>query len=179
MTMKKDIERQMFYESYNTRVANIADTIGGSEEEIAKKIKALDFKDYVDLMRALRDVDGDAMRSILDMGDVEEAYNMGGTISPSQQKGQAQADAGEVASAGGMNKQQKAQALQRLGKKNLGGATGQMAANAIDRAEKGAPLSPIERKAMAAQAGNINTLATDPRTAQQFRNLLNKINSKK
>ena len=66
--------------------------------------------------------------------------------------------------------------MQRLGRNNLGGATGQQAADAVDKAGQGKALSPIQRKAMAAQASSVEKLASDPRTAAQFRNLLNKIN---
>ena len=177
MTLRKDIERAMFTETYNTRVANIADTIGATEEDVAKRIKTLDFKDYVELMRALRDVNGDVMRSILGLG---EAYNMGGTLTPSQSKAQKagipMADPEEEINDNPMvNKQKKTQAMQRLGNKNLGGATAQQSAAAIDKAQQNKTLSPIERKAMAVQAANLDALATDPKTATQFRNLLNKL----
>jgi tripartite-type tricarboxylate transporter receptor subunit TctC len=66
--------------------------------------------------------------------------------------------------------------MQRLGKQNLGGATGQQAADAVDKASQGKTLTPVQRKAMAAQATSVDKLASDPRTATQFRNLLNKIN---
>ena len=65
--------------------------------------------------------------------------------------------------------------MQRLGRDNLGGATAQMAANAIDKAEQGQVLTPIQRQAMASQAANLDNLAMNPDTRMQFRNLLNKL----
>ena len=65
--------------------------------------------------------------------------------------------------------------MQRLGRDNLGGATAQMDANAIDKAEQGQVLTPIQRQAMACQAANLDNLAMNPDTRMQFRNLLNKL----
>ena len=65
--------------------------------------------------------------------------------------------------------------MQRLGRDNLGGATAQMAANAIDKAEQGMVLTPIQRQALAHQASNLDNLAMNPDTRIQFRNLLNKL----
>jgi len=67
------------------------------------------------------------------------------------------------------------QAMQRLGRDNLGGATAAQAADAMDKAEQGKPLTPIQRKAMAYQAQNLDSLAGSPDTRIQFRNLLNKL----
>jgi hypothetical protein len=50
-----------------------------------------------------------------------------------------------------------------------------MAANAIDKAEQGLVLTPIQRQAMASQAANLDNLAMNPDTRMQFRNLLNKL----
>jgi len=72
-------------------------------------------------------------------------------------------------------KTQRTQAMQRLGRDNLGGATAQMAANAIDKAEQGQVLTPIQRQALAHQAANLDNLAMNPDTRIQFRNLLNKL----
>jgi len=72
-------------------------------------------------------------------------------------------------------KSQRTQAMQRLGRDNLGGATAQMAANAIDKAEQGKVLTPIQRQALAHQAANLDNLAMNKDTRIQFRNLLNKL----
>ena len=72
-------------------------------------------------------------------------------------------------------KTQRTQAMQRLGRDNLGGATAQQTALAMDKAEQGAVLTPIQRQAMAHQAANLDNLAMNPDTRIQFRNLLNKL----
>ena len=65
--------------------------------------------------------------------------------------------------------------MQRLGRDNLGGATAAQTADAMDKAEQGKPLTPIQRKAMAYQAANLDSLAGSEMTRIQFRNLLNKL----
>lgn len=105
----------------------------------------------------------------------KEEYSGGGTVgtmSPGEQRAaQAQQASNPLA-----DRNKKTQALQRLGRKNLGGATAQQAADAIDKAQQGEPLTPIQRKAMAHQSQNLDALASNPKTAMQFRNLLNKLN---
>ena len=166
----------------NTRLRNIADMVNKNEDDVREKMKALDFADYVDLMRALRDQDVETADRILGFDDVEEAYSQGSTMSPAEMRArkagqqapmQTEPEAGPTASPA-----QKAQAMQRLGKQNLGGATAQQAADALAKAGEGKPLTPIQRKAMAQQASSVDALAADPRTATQFRNLLNKLNRK-
>lgn len=106
----------------------------------------------------------------------KEQYSGGGTVgtmTPGEQRA-AQAQGQETNPLADRNK--KTQALQRLGRKNLGGATAQQAADAIDKAQQGEPLTPIQRKAMAHQSQNLDALASNPKTAMQFRNLLNKLN---
>ena len=67
------------------------------------------------------------------------------------------------------------QAMQRLGREHLGGATAQQTAAAMDRAGKGEALTPIQRKSMASQTQNLDNLASNPQTRMQFKNLLNKL----
>jgi hypothetical protein len=45
----------------------------------------------------------------------------------------------------------------------------------MDKAEQGKPLTPIQRRAMAYQAQNLDNLAGSPDTRIQFRNLLNRL----
>lgn len=255
----------------NTRLRNIADMVGKDEDSVREKMKELEFADYVDLMRALRDHDKDAAKRILGLGgvneseintlakidydysedwgsielykdgkqvedwndyfganetgnplvakfvelckkhgidpmtinlvdgesgskgsfdgkrfhwdeqSVEEAYSQGSTMSPAEMRarkaGQAQMQA-EPEVEPNASPAAKAQAMSRLGKDNLGGATAQQAADALNKAGAGKPLTPIQRKAMAQQASSVDALASDPRTATQFRNLLNKLNQK-
>lgn len=116
---------------------------------------------------------------ILDKYYPVNEYNQGGTMSPDEMR-MAQAQMAQAQQSQGQNnpqqsKTKKAQAMMRLGKKNLGGATAQQAADALDKAGQGKPLTPIQRKAMAQQAASVDQLAADPRTATQFRNLLNKL----
>jgi len=108
----------------------------------------------------------------------KEEYSSGGTVgtmSPGEQRA-AQAQQAQQAGNPLADRNKKTQALQRLGRKNLGGATAQQAADAIDKAQQGEPLTPIQRKAMAHQSQNLDALASNPKTAMQFRNLLNKLN---
>ena len=81
----------------------------------------------------------------------------------------------DIQAANNKLKSQRTQAMQRLGRDNLGGATAQMAANAIDNAEQGKVLTPIQRQALAHQAQNLDNLAMNKDTRIQFRNLLNKL----
>ena len=181
MGLKDDITNAMKESSttlINTRLRNIADMVDQPEDEVREKMKVLDFPQYVDLMRALRDADKEAAKEILGFNLVGE-YNQGGTMSPGEMRA---ARAGEQQAQQATSKPTspaaKAQAMQRLGKKNLGGATAQQAADALSKAGQGKPLTPVQRKAMASQASSVDALASDPRTANQFRNLLNKLNQK-
>ena len=76
-------------------------------------------------------------------------------------------------------KTQRTQAMQRLGRNNLGGATAAQTAMAMDKAEQGLVLTPIQRQAMAHQAQNLDNLAMNPDTRIQFRNLLNRLQTQK
>ena len=157
----------------NTRLRNIADMVNKNEDDIREKMKSLEFTDYVDLMRALRDKDVETAERILGFDDVEEAYSQGSTMSPAEMRAR---KAGQQEPA--TSSAQKTQAMSRLGTKNLGGATAAQAADALSKAGEGKPLTPVQRKAMASQASSVDALASDPRTATQFRNLLNKLNKK-
>ena len=104
-----------------------------------------------------------------------EEYSTGGTVGTMTPGEKRSAEVGQQDNPM-VAKNKKTQALQRLGRKNLGGATAQQAADAIDKATQGEPLTPIQRKAMAQQSQNLDALASNPKTAMQFRNLLNKLN---
>ena len=159
---------------YDGKVAHI------SQDEF-KKVHS-DFKNDTpgeERMVILDPETGGTISVLVQFTDVNE-YNQGGTMSPGEMRGsqaQSQAQSGQDASP--QNKTKKAQAMQRLGKKNLGGATAQQAADALDKAGQGKTLTPIQRKAMAQQAASVDQLAADPKTATQFRNLLNKLNQGK
>jgi len=168
--------------------------IGEEVEEVnedEKKIAA-DIKDYVDDHKKHFDAypmdvevddrvyDYDEYWKMLDKYYPVNEYSQGGTqgtMTPGEMRGaKAQAGAQQGQEMTPQNKTKKAQAMMRLGKKNLGGATAQQAADALDKAGQGKPLTPIQRKAMAQQAASVDQLAADPKTATQFRNLLNKLN---
>ena len=185
MGLKDSIENVMLAETYNTRLTGIADLVGSSDDDVRDRMKTLDFGKYVELMRALRDRDVTTAKEVLGFS-IDEAYSTGSqgtrtSLTPGEMKGmqQSQAQAQENpptqdSSASAMAK--KAQAMQRLGKKALGGISGQQAAKALDRAEQGKALTPVQRFAMAQQAKSVDALASNPKTAVQFRSLLNKLN---
>jgi hypothetical protein len=176
MGLKDDIERSMLTETYNTRLANIADLVGANEDDVRGRMKTLDFKKYVDLMRALRDQNKSEAQEILGLG-MDEAYSTGGTLSPGEMKGQQAAQQQAAASMPDpKTRAQKVQGMAKLGKKNIGNVTPNQAASALDKASAGQPLTPVQRQAMAQQAQSVGALASDPKTAVQFRNLLNKLN---
>jgi hypothetical protein len=104
---------------------------------------------------------------------LDEAYSTGSQGADAEQ--QVEPSAQDVQAQTNKLKTQRTQAMQRLGRDNLGGATAQMAANAIDKAEQGQVLTPIQRQALAHQAANLDNLAMNKDTRIQFRNLLNKL----
>ena len=104
---------------------------------------------------------------------LDEAYSTGSQGADAEQ--QVEPSAQDVQAQNNKLKTQRTQAMQRLGRDNLGGATAQMAANAIDKAEQGQVLTPIQRQALAHQAANLDNLAMNKDTRIQFRNLLNKL----
>jgi hypothetical protein len=164
------------------------DEVNEDEKQIAKDINdyVQDHKKHFDAYPMDVEVDDkvynyDEYWKILDKYYPVNEYNQGGTMSPGEMRasqGQGQAQAQSQGATNPQNKTKKAQAMMRLGKKNLGGATAQQAADALDKAGQGKTLTPIQRKAMAQQAASVDALAQDPKTATQFRNLLNKLNNK-
>ena len=163
----------------------VAEEVNEDEKQIAKDINdyVQDHKKHFDAYPMDVEVDDkvysyDEYWKILDKYYPVNEYNTGGTMSPDEMRmaqAQAQAQQSQGQNNPQQNKTKKAQAMMRLGKKNLGGATAQQAADALDKAGQGKPLTPIQRKAMAQQAASVDQLAADPRTATQFRNLLNKL----
>lgn len=187
MSLKDDIKKAMMYEGYEDRVMDIAKLVNMKQDEVQKLMKKVKFKDYITLVKALRNQDVNSALEAL--GVASEAYNMGGTKSPSemradkaaQQQAAAQVQADQemvdLQPTDQQAQQQRTQAMQRLGRDNLGGATAQQVAKAIGTAAQAKPLTPIERKALANQASQVDALASDPKTATQFRQLLNRLNS--
>ena len=183
MSLKDSIENVMLTETYNTRLTGIADLVGASDDDVRNRMKTLDFGKYIELMRALRDRDENAAKEVLGFS-LDEEYSTGSqgtrtSLTPGEMKGMQQDQSKASVPSQGSSPSamaKKAQAMQRLGKKALGGISGQQAAKALDRAEQGKALTPVQRFAMAQQAKSIDALASNPKTAQQFRSLLNKLN---
>jgi len=119
------------------------------------------------------DPDTDIYMSYDEWKALDEAYSTGSQ--GGEEQAPAEPTAAELKNQQTNLKTKRTQAMQRLGRDNLGGATAQMAANAIDKAEQGLVLTPIQRQAMASQAANLDNLAMNPDTRMQFRNLLNKL----
>ena len=186
MSLKIQIKRAMFSEGIEDRMQDIASLIDMPVKDVDKRLKTLSFSDYVEVMTSLRQKNGDTIKRIMGL-DVDEAYSTGsqgnhGTIAPGQQaSGEEEEEAtGTVDMPTTSQDDQKiktarTQAMQRLGRDNLGGATAQQTAAAMDRAGKGEALTPIQRRSMAAQTQNLDNLATNPQTRMQFKNLLNKL----
>lgn len=181
MSLKDEIENAMLLESYGDRISSIASLVDMQRDDVLKMIKNIDFSDWVDLLRALRDQDADAAKAALlpSQENIEE-YNMGGTRSPAEMRA-AKAAQQQQAEPEMPTQQQRiqrsTQGMQRLGRDNLGGVTAQQAASAVDQAAQQKPLTPMQRKALAQQASAIDALAQDPRTASQLRQLMNRLKS--
>ena len=130
------------------------------------------------------DPDTDIYLSHEEWKELSEAYSTG-SQGPDEEGEDAYVDEPEEEPTGttgsvdastlGKIKTARIQAMQRLGRDNLGGATAAQAADAMDKAEQGRPLTPIQRQAMAYQAANLDALAVSPDTRIQFRNLLNRL----
>ena len=187
MSLKNQIKRAMFNEGIEDRMQDIASLIDMPVEDVDKRLKTLSFSDYVEVMTSLRQKNEDTIKHIMGL-DVDEAYSTGsqgnqGTVAPGEEEEEAAA-----AAAGTVNmepttldnqkiKSTRIQAMQRLGRDNLGGASAQQTADAMDKANQGKALTPIQRQAMAHQAQNLDNLAGNPDTRNQFKNLLNKLRS--
>lgn len=229
MSLKNEIEKTMFKEGIEDKFQDIASLIDSPIEDVTKRMKTLNFSDYIKVMSALKSKDASTIKGMMGLSEgwselpsmpekyiardglegpimtksgkvvyydpkegsyydsdtdiflsydewkaLDEAYSTGSQGPDDEQ--QAQPSAMDMKAANQKLKTQRTQAMQRLGRDNLGGATAQMAANAIDNAEQGKVLTPIQRQALAHQAANLDQLAMNPDTRMQFRNLLNKLN---
>ena len=143
----------------------------GLEGPIATKSGKVVYYDPIE--GSYYDPDTDIYLSHEEWKKFSEAYSTGSQGADAEQ--QVEPSAQDVKAQNNRLKSQRTQAMQRLGRDNLGGATAQMAANAIDKAEQGQVLTPIQRQALAHQAANLDNLAMNPDTRIQFRNLLNKL----
>ena len=182
MSLKIQIKRAMFSEGIEDRMQDIASLIDMPVEDVDKRLKTLSFSDYVEVMTSLRHKNEDTIKRIMGL-DVDEAYSTGsqgtqGTIAPGDEEEEEAAGTVDMPTTSQDNqkiKSARTQAMQRLGRDNLGGATAQQTADAIDKAGQGIALTPIQRRSMAAQTQNLDNLATNPQTRMQFKNLLNKL----
>lgn len=183
MELGNRIKMSMMSEGIERNYEEISQLSGVKIEDVRQKMKTMKFTDYIDVMKALKNQDADTLKEIL---GVTLEYNMGGTVSPAQMRAQKGQPVGQGDSQGVTDveptqtpmqaQQQRVMAMQKLGKKNLGGASAQQAASAIDAASSAKPLNPVQRKSLATQAAAVDALAQDPRTAAQFRQLLNRLN---
>ena len=183
MSLKIQIKRAMFSEGIEDRMQDIASLIDMPVEDVDKRLKTLSFADYVEVMTSLRQKNEDTIKRIMGL-DVDEAYSTGsqgtrGTIPPGEEEEEEEAagtvDMPTTSQDNQKIKSARTQAMQRLGRDNLGGATAQQTADAMDKAGQGKALTPIQRRSMAAQTQNLDNLATNPQTRMQFKNLLNKL----
>lgn len=203
MKLGNKITMSMLSEGIESKYEEISQMSGTKIEDVRKKMKKVSFKEYIEIMNALKNQDKDKLIELMGLTlEYTAGYNMGGSVSPSQMKAQRGQPAGQGAvqttaqptaqtvgqqatqqpNAGiatpdpRVLQQQRVSAMQRLGKKNLGGASAQQAASAVDAAANSKPLTPIQRKSLSQQAASVEALAQDPRTASQFRQLLNRLN---
>ena len=265
MSLKNEIEKEMFTEGLQDRIQDIATFIDVPADDVENRLKTLSFSDYVEIMTAYKtkdaalikktmglEIDVDESKILEDREDredrtdvadrladlansqitgyfssedelhdfmyseltsdedyhdggktidwamgrvnddvkawidesVDEAYNTGsqgkhGSVASDEEYAGQEEPVGtteptDMATLGKV-KAARIQAMQRLGRDNLGGATAAQAADAMDKAEQGKPLTPIQRQAMAYQAQNLDSLAGSPDTRIQFRNLLNRL----
>ena len=206
MSLKNEIEKEMFIESIEDRIQDIASLVDSPVEDIQKRMKTLTFSDYIKLMSAYKANDAGSIKDIMGLTegyyelpampdkyitrdglegpimtksgkvvyydpkegsyydpdtdiylsydewkDLDEAYSTG---SQGPDDTEQQVSRADQMTADTKLKTQRTQAMQRLGRDNLGGATAAQTADAMDKAEQGRPLTPIQRQAMAqADAG--------------------------
>ena len=184
MSLKNEIEKEMFTEGLEDRIQDIATFIDVPAEDVEKRLKTLSFSDYVEIMTAYKTKDAELIKKTMGL-IVDEAYDMGskgkyGSVAPGEEYAGQEEPVGTTEptddmAAMGKVKNARIQAMQRLGRDNLGAITAAQVADAMDKAEQGKPLTPIQRQAIAYQASNLDALAGSPDTRIQFRNLLNKL----
>ena len=237
MSLKNEIEKEMFTESLDDRIQDIASLIDSPVEDVKARMKTLSFSDYIKVMSALKSKDVSTIEDMMSLSEgwselpampekykardglegpimtksgkvvyydpkegsyydpdtdiflsydewksLDEAYSTGSQGPDARGKDAyvgveepVEPTPGAAAQSDQKMKTARTQAMQRLGRDNLGGATAAQTADAMDKAEQGRPLTPIQRQAMAHQAQNLDNLAMSPDTRIQFRNLLNRL----
>jgi len=206
MSLKNEIEKEMFIESIEDRIQDIASLVDSPVEDIQKRMKTLTFSDYIKLMSAYKANDAGSIKDIMGLTegyyelpampdkyitrdglegpimtksgkvvyydpkegsyydpdtdiylsydewkDLDEAYSTG---SQGPDDTEQQVSRADQMTADTKLKTQRTQAMQRLGRDNLGGATAAQTAMAMDKAEQGLVLTPIQRQAKEHQAQN-------------------------
>ena len=72
MNLKEEIQKSMRTESIDDKIADIADLVGEKEEVVRDRLKTLDFKQYIELVKAVRNTEMETSREILGLGVNEE-----------------------------------------------------------------------------------------------------------
>ena len=67
MELKKDIIESM-NEDISNKIADIADLVGEKEEVVRDRLKTLNFRDYIELSKAVKEVEMERAREILGLG---------------------------------------------------------------------------------------------------------------
>ena len=73
MELKKDIIESM-NEDISNKIADIADLVGEKEEVVRDRLKTLNFRDYIELSKAVKEVEMERAREILGLGIEEAKY---------------------------------------------------------------------------------------------------------
>ena len=72
MSLKNEIEKEMFVESIEDRFQDIASLIDSPIEDVQKRMKSLSFSDYIKVMSALKSKD---VSTIKDMMGLTEGWS--------------------------------------------------------------------------------------------------------
>ena len=79
MELKKDIMNSM-NEDISDKIADIADLVGEKEEVVRDRLKTLNFRDYIELSKAVRNTEMEKARDILGLGLEETEYKYDGKL---------------------------------------------------------------------------------------------------
>ena len=79
MELKKDIIESM-NEDISNKIADIADLVGEKEEVVRDRLKTLNFRDYIELSKAVKEVEMERAREILGLGLEETKYHYDGKL---------------------------------------------------------------------------------------------------
>ena len=68
-------------EDISDKIADIADLVGEKEEVVRDRLKTLNFRDYIELSKAVKEVEMERAREILGLGLEEKKYYYDGKVS--------------------------------------------------------------------------------------------------